>query len=48
MGRMPSDARKDVGEPGLRIDAVHLRGDDEAYPFGGGRLALISLLAIAV
>jgi hypothetical protein len=29
MSRMRGDAREDVGEPGLRVDAVHLGGDDE-------------------
>ena len=27
---MAGDTREDVGEPGLRIDAVHLAGDDQA------------------
>ena len=30
--------RENVGEPRLRIDAVHLGGDDEAV-HGGGALA---------
>ena len=29
---MRCDAREDIGEPGLRVDAVHFRGDDEAVP----------------
>lgn len=35
---MCGDAQKNVGEPRLRIDAVHFGGDDEAVR-GGGALA---------
>ena len=38
MDRMFGDARQHVGEPGLRIDVVHLGRDDEAV-HGGGALA---------
>ena len=38
MSRMCGDAQKNVGEPRLRIDAVHFGGDDEAVR-GGGALA---------
>ena len=37
MGRMPGDAGEHVGEPGLRVDVVHLGRDDEAV-HGGGAL----------
>ena len=30
MDWMGGDACKDIGQPGLRIDAVHLGGDDQA------------------
>jgi hypothetical protein len=32
---MVGNAREDVGEPCLRIDAVHLGGDDEAVDVCG-------------
>ena len=35
MGRMCCNSSEDVGEPGLRIDAIHFSGDDEAIH--GGR-----------
>ena len=37
---MTGDAREHVGQPGLRVDAIHLGCDDEAvqYPSAGGRL----------
>jgi hypothetical protein len=35
MGRMRCNSGEDVGEPGLRIDAIHLGRDDEAVH--GGR-----------
>ena len=38
MSRTRVDARQNVGEPRLRIDAVHFGGDDEAVR-GGGALA---------
>jgi hypothetical protein len=31
------DARQNIGQPGLRIDVVHLGGDDQAV-YGGGSL----------
>ena len=52
---MAGDAREDVGEPRLRIDAVHLGGDDEAVhgrgpppsAIGAGEEAFLRLRAIA-
>jgi hypothetical protein len=35
MSRMGGDAGEDIGEPGLRVDAVHFRRDDEAVPSCG-------------
>ena len=37
MRRMTWQTRQDVGQPGLRIDAVHLGRDDQAV-HGGGAL----------
>ena len=39
---MGGDARENVGEPGLRIDAVHLRRDNQAVH---GRGALPAAIA---
>jgi hypothetical protein len=50
---MFGDAGQDVGEPGLRIDIVHLGGDDQAVHNGGalaasnGRQDVALVLAIA-
>ena len=41
MRGMGGDTREHIGQPGLRIDAIHLGRDDETYPFAVGRLALI-------
>ena len=41
---MRGDARQNVGEPRLRIDAVHLGGDDEAVH---GRGTLTSAVGTA-
>ena len=30
MGWMGGDARQNVGQPGLRINAIHFGGDDQA------------------
>jgi hypothetical protein len=38
---MFGDAGQDVGEPGLRIDVVHLGGDDQAVHHGGALAAAI-------
>lgn len=38
---MGGDAREDVGEPGLRIDAIHLRCDDETVHGRGSLPAAI-------
>ena len=38
MRGMGGDAREDVGEPCLRIGAVHLGGDDEAVHVGTVKL----------
>jgi len=38
---MFGDAGQDVGEPGLRIDIVHLGGDDQAVHNGGALAAAI-------
>ena len=38
---MLGDARENIGEPGLRIDVVHLGGDDEAVQDGGALAAAI-------
>ena len=38
--RMGGDAREDVGEPGLRIDAVHLRRHDQAIHGRGASAAI--------
>ena len=35
MNGLPGDARQDIGEPGLRVDAVHLGCDDQAVEDGG-------------
>ena len=35
---MLGDASQDIGQPGLRIDVIHLGGDDQAVE-GGGPLA---------
>ena len=39
--RMSGDAREDVGEPGLRIDAIHLRRDNETVHGRGALPAAI-------
>ena len=39
--RQAGDAGEDVGEPGLRIDSVHLRGDDQRVDDGGSTTAAI-------
>jgi hypothetical protein len=44
MHRTRGDAREDSGESGLRIDAVHFGGDDEALH---GRGALASAIGTA-
>lgn len=41
---MRGDSREDIGEPGLRIDAVHFGGDDEAIH---GRRALAAAIRTA-
>ncbi len=41
IGRVIGDAGQDVGEPGLRIDIVKLRGDDQAVQEGGAKAAAI-------
>ena len=41
MCRVLGDAGEDVGEPGLRIDVVHLGGDDQAVHDGGALAAAI-------
>ncbi len=45
---MLGDARENVGEPGLRIDVIHLGGDDQAVHHRGTLYASIagSLLAM--
>ena len=39
--RVLGDAGEDIGEPGLRIDVVHLGGDDQAVHQGGALAAAI-------
>ena len=41
MGRVLGDARQDIGQPGLRIDVVHLGGDDQAVHGGGPLTAAV-------
>jgi hypothetical protein len=41
MSRMGGDAGEDVGQPGLRIDAVHLGRDDQAIHGRGASSASI-------
>src|SRR5688500_16212504 len=38
---MLGDAGEHVGEPGLRVDVVHLRGDDEAVHGSGAHAPAI-------
>jgi hypothetical protein len=38
---MAGDAGEDVGEPGLRVDVVHLGRDDQAVHGGGAICASI-------
>src|SRR5258707_10916536 len=40
-GRVLSDPGQHVGQPGLRIDIVHLGGDDQAVHRGGALPAMI-------
>src|SRR6202022_324474 len=40
-GRVSSDPGQHVGQPGLRIDIVHLGGDDQAVHRGGALPAAI-------
>src|SRR5258706_166414 len=41
VSRMLGDASEDVGEPGLRVDVVHLGRDDEGVHGGGALTAAI-------
>ena len=41
MGRMSGDASEDIGQPSLRINTVHLGGDDQAVHGGGASPAAI-------
>src|SRR6478672_5255219 len=41
MGRMGGDAGEDVAQPGLRVDAIHLGGDDQAVHRSGALSAAI-------
>ena len=41
LGRMLGDASEHVGEPGLRIDVVHLRRDDQGVHEGGSVTAAV-------
>jgi hypothetical protein len=41
MSRMRGDPGQDVGQPGLRIDAVHLGRHDEAVHGGGALTATV-------
>jgi hypothetical protein len=41
MSRMGGDAGEDIGQPGLRIDTVHLGGNDQAVHGGGAVSAAI-------
>lgn len=44
MGRMGRNTSQDIGEPGLRIDAIHFGRDDEAVH---GRRALSATIGSA-
>ena len=45
MGRMSCDTGEDVGEPGLRIDAIHLRRDNKTVHGRGALPAAIGCAA---